>query len=217
MANYQDSPFGEGQYLHVNKPDLGIPGKFDTNPTFKVDLILDGQEALELKEKVDAQSEAAFENFKQTDQFAKMKPKDQRALTVYYPYEEEEDDDGNKTGRIIFHFRQNAKIKLKDGTFKEIKIGIYDAKGKEMNKLVRSGSELRVKFAYRAIKAPTTPPGYGVRLDFMGVQVKKLATGNSSGGFGAVDGYEDDGSSGGFSDTSSPDNKPDSSSDDADY
>nr|WP_316651474.1 hypothetical protein [uncultured Gellertiella sp.] len=217
MANqYQDSPFGVGKYLHVNKADRGVPGKFESAPTFKVDLSLFGEEALELKGLVDERAEAAHEAFKETDQFAKMKPKDQRELGVYYPYEEVEDDNGDKTGEIIFHFRQNEKIKLKDGTFKTIKMGIYDAAGKEFNKLVTSGSELRVRFSTRPIMAPSTPKKYGVRLDFMGIQVRKLRErGGSGGGFGAVDGYVDDGVAGYEDNSEARDNTP--SSDDADY
>ncbi|MGV1835209.1 hypothetical protein ACQZ6C_10645 [Rhizobium rhizogenes] len=207
-SKYQDSPFGTGVHIHVNKAD----SKFKPDaPEFKVDLSLDGEEALKFKELVDAQAEAAFENFKETEAYAKMKPKDQRELVVYYPYEEVEDDEGNKTGEIIFDFRQNERIKLKDGTFKTIKIGIYDAKGSEMSKLVRSGSELRVKFSFRAIPMPSLKKA-GIRLDFAGVQVRKLATGNGGIGFGAVDGYEDDGETG-YAGTSAEDNSPASGSD----
>jgi hypothetical protein len=215
-SKYQDSPFGIGVHIHVNKADKGIPGKFETNPTFKVDLELDGEEALKFKELVDAQAEAAFEAYKLTEAYEKMAPKARRELTVFRPYEEEEDEEGNKTGKIIFDFRQNERIKLKDGTFKVIKMGIYDAKGKEMTKLVRSGSELRVKYSFRPIKAPTTPPQYGVRLDFMGVQVRKLAEGTGGIGFGAVDGYEDDGQ-GGFSNVDDDAGQPGGSSSDGDY
>lgn len=213
MANYQDSPFGTGIHIHVNKPD----SKFKPDaPEFKVDLALDGEAALTFKDLVDAQCEAAFENFKETEQYAKMKPKDQRELKVYYPYEEEEDDNGDKTGRIIFQFKQNARIKLRDGTFKEIKIGMYDAKGKEFNKLIRSGSELRIKYSFRAIPMPQLKQ-VGIRMDFMGVQVRKLSQGGGSGGgFGAVDGYEDDGQAFAPADDQQDDNTP-SSDNNADY
>lgn len=213
MANYKDSPFGTAKHIHVNKPD----SKFNPDkPEFKVDLILEGEAALLLKADVDAQAEEAFENFKQTDKYENMKPKDKRELSVYYPYEEEEDDDGNKTGRIIFNFKQNAQIKLKDGSTKEISIGIYDASGtKEIKKLVRAGSEVRVRYSYRAIPMPQLKQ-VGVRLDFMAIQVKVLAQGGGSAGFGAVDGYRDDGQSGGF-DNANEDNSPASSGDDADY
>jgi hypothetical protein len=210
-SKYQDSPFGTGVHIHVNKAD----SKFKPDaPEFKVDLSLDGEEALKFKELVDAQAEASFENFKETEAYAKMKPKDQRELVVYYPYEEVEDDEGNKTGQIIFDFRQNERLRLKDGTFKTIKIGLYDAKGKEMTKLIRSGSELRVKFSFRAIPMPSLKK-VGVRLDFMGVQVRKLATGNGGVGFGAVDGYEDDGA-GGFNSVDD-DNTPGQGGSDGDY
>lgn len=191
MANYYDSAFGVAQYIHVNEPDTKFKPE---NPEFKVDFILEGAPALAFKEKVDAQCEAAFEAFKETERYASMKPKDQRELTIYRPYEEEEDDEGNKTGRIIFNFKQNARIKLKDGTVKAIKIGIYDASGtKEIHKPVTRGSVLRVRYSFRALIMPQLKK-VGIRMDFAAVQIKELASGGASGGgFGAVEGYEDDG------------------------
>lgn len=189
-AHYQDSPFGIAVHAHVNKADA----KFKPDaPEFKVDLSLTGKAAQDFKEKVIFQSDEAFKNFKESDKYLAMKPKDQREMVVYYPFEEVEDDEGNKTGEVIFDFRQNEKLKLKDGTFKTVVLGIYDAKGKEMDKLVRSGSELRVKYSFRAIPMPSLHKA-GIRMDFMGVQVKTLSEGKgASTQFSEVDGYEDDG------------------------
>lgn len=192
MAEYFETPFGSAVYPHLTKPD----SKYRPDaPEYKVDLLLTGKAALQLKAKIDEAAQAAFEAFKETDQYLKMKPKDQRELSVFYPYEEVEDDEGNLTGDIKFHFRQNAKIKLKDKSIKDIKIGIYDSKGKEMLKDVGGGSTIRVRYSLRSITIISTKR-VGVRLDFASVQVKDLVArgAGSSSPFGAVDGgYEDDG------------------------
>lgn len=125
-----------------------------------------------------------------------MTPAERKKWSVYYPYEVLEDDEGNATGDIVFHYKQNATIKLKDGTTKHVKIGIQDSAGKDMHKPLFFGTELRTMFAYRAIKMVSTKQA-GVRLDFSMVQVLKLGTGGGNKGFGAVEGgYVDDGDDG---------------------
>ena len=196
MAKYTyfDSAFGIAVYPHINKPDA----KFNPDrPLFKVDLRLTGADAQRMKEKVDEASQAAFDDFFENGDGKSMTPGERKKIEVYHPYTEEEDDQGNLTGAILFEFRQNAQIKLRDGTVKDIVIGIYDAAGTEMHKLVRGGSEIRVNYSMRPIPMKSLKK-VGVRLDFSRVQVRKLSEGNA-GGFGAVEGYVDDGaSSGGF-------------------
>lgn len=193
---YYDSPFGPAVYPHITKPD----SKFNPDrPLFKVDLRLEGEVAQRQKEKVDEAAEAAHRDYFENGEGQNMKPGERAKISVYRPYTEEEDDDGNKTGAILFHFRQNSQIKLRDGTVKDIVIGTYDAAGKEMHKPIFGGSVIRVNYSMRPI-AMKSLKQVGVRLDFSRVQVKELAKGGGSGGFGAVEGgYVDDGEdSGGF-------------------
>lgn len=199
---YRDSPFGIAVYPHLNTPD----GKFNPdNPQFKVDLRLTVEEAQPLIDIIDAAAEEAFEELTEG-----MTPKDRKAYTVYKPYEYEEDDEGNATGYVLFRFRQNSVIKIiKTGEVKNIKLGLYDAAGKPMTKIVFGGSEIRVNYSLRAIKMTATKQA-GVRLDFGRVQVKKLGEGSGGGGFGAVDGYEDDGNEDGYS---SPNTNPEDNGD----
>lgn len=192
-STYYDSPFGVAVYPHLNKPD----SKFNADrPLYKTGLRLEGEAAQRMKEKVDEAAQAAFDEFMEEGDGKGMTPGERKKLSVYHPYTVEEDDNGNPTGAIVFDFKQNAQIKLRDGTVKDIVIGVYDAAGKEMHKLVRGGSEIRVNYSMRPIPMKSLKQ-VGVRLDFSRVQVRKLAEGNG-GGFGAVDGYEDDGSSDGF-------------------
>ncbi len=203
---YQDSPFGIAQFPHLNRPDA----KFNPdNPLYKTGLVLEGDTAEAMVVKVDAAADAAFEDyFNGNGEGAKLAPGlKKKALEdwkVYRPYERELDGEtGEPTGRIVFDFKQNAHIKLRDGTVKDIQIGLYDAAGKEMKALVRGGSEIRVNYSMRPITM-TSLKKVGVRLDFSRVQVRKLSEGNS-GGFGAVEGYVDDGQdSGGFGQAEQP-------------
>lgn len=191
---YKDSPFGTAVYPHVNTPDA----KFNPdNPVFKTGLRLHGDEAQAFKLAVDNAAEAAFANWFEEGEGKTLSAGERKKFEVYRPYEVELDDaTGEPTGAIVFDFKQNARIKLRDGTVKELKIGLYDAAGKEMTKLVRGGSEIRIRYSMRPI--PMKPlKKVGVRLDFAMVQVRKLSEGSGTGGFGAVEGYQDDGEAGG--------------------
>lgn len=181
---YRDSAFGTAVYPHLNTPD----GKFNPdNPLFKVSLRVPLEEAQPMMDIIKADAEAAFEEVT-----ADMTPKDKKAYSLYLPYELEEDDEGNATGYVLFFFKQNSVIKLKDGTTKTIKIGIYDAAGKPMTKIVFGGSDIRVNYSTRLIKVAGKKEA-GVRLDFGRVQVRKLGEGSGGGGgFGSVDGYRAD-------------------------
>lgn len=189
-AHYFDSAFGTAVYPHI----LHADARFNADrPLFKVKLRLDGEDAQNLKARIDAGVKEAMDDFMENGDGAKMTPGERKKITAYYPYEEEEDDAGEKTGSILFEFKQNTQIRLKDGTVKDIVIGIYDAAGKPMHKEVGGGSIIRVNYSIRPIPMKSLKQ-VGVRLDFGRVQVKDWKEPRAAGGgFGAVDGYEDDG------------------------
>lgn len=177
-TTFHVSPIGPFQYPWINKPDT----KFNEDGLYTVDLVLGGSEADTLKAKIDGPAAAALNEH--TDE---MKPADAKKWSLYVPYEDETDDDGNPTGYTVFHFKQNAKIKLKDGTTKAIKIEIRDAADKVIDKPIFGGSEGRILFSMRPIVMVSSRQA-GVRLDFAKVQVTKLQQGGGGRGFGAVDG-----------------------------
>jgi hypothetical protein len=208
---YFDTPFGITDHPHLNKPDT----KFKPdNPEFKTGLDVEGPEAEALAARIDAEAQAAFDAFFEDGQGKDMTPAEKKKFTVYKPYERLEDAEGNPTGVIRFDFKQNAKLRLNDGTTKNVVIALYDAAGNELDPaktIIRGGSVVRLRASLRAI--PMKPlKMVGVRLDFAMVQVKELSKGGQK-GFGAVDGYtaddDDDSAGGGFS--------PASDNDSADY
>lgn len=186
---YYTSPFGTANHPWLNKADT----KFNLDGVFKLGLVLSGAEAQAMKERVDAASAAALERYFEEKKITK--PSDRKKWSTYVPYTAEEDDAGNPTGFIEFKFKQNAKLKLKDGTVKELTISILDASGKKnIRKPVFGGSELRVNYTMRDIVMGTSFM-VGVQLAFGRVQVKKLAESTMGGSFDAVEGYtegEDD-------------------------
>lgn len=185
---YQDSPFGVADHPHLNKPDT----KFNPeNPLFKSGLDVEGKEGEDFAAKIDAAAQEAFDDFMENGDGSKLTPAERKKFSVYKPYERLEDAEGNPTGVIRFDFKQNQKLRLSDGTTKLIQIGLYDAAGNEMDKLIRGGSIIRFRYSMRPIPMKSLKQ-VGVRLDFAMVQVKKLSEGGQK-GFGAVDGYVDDG------------------------
>jgi hypothetical protein len=180
---YRDSPVGIAVHPWINNPDV----KFNAEGLFKSPLLLRGADAEKLMESIKKEAEAAFEDLTQ-----EMSPGERKKWKLYLPFQEVEDDQGNPTGDVKFDFKQNAKIKLRDGTTKDVKIAVYDAAGNDIVNCppIFSGSQLRVRYSMRPIKMVSTKQA-GVRLDFSSVQIKKLMGGTGAGGFGKLDG--DDG------------------------
>jgi hypothetical protein len=121
---------------------------------------------------------------------AKYKKKAQKV----YPYEEDVDDAGDPTGTITFRFKQNETIKV-NGEVRKVKIGIFDAKRKEVKKMVATGSEGKIRFTTRNY-GMVQGKDYivGITLDFNAAQVLKLEEygGSNANGFGEEEGYSDD-------------------------
>jgi hypothetical protein len=190
MANLHISPIGEFVgFINVNEADT----KYNEDGVYKSQLALSGKPAEDMKAKIDGGAKAHLAEH--TDE---MKPGEAKKWGLYVPYEDEEDDDGNPTGRTIFHFKQNAKIKTKAGDIKDISIEIRDAADKVISAKVFAGSEGRIMFSMRGIEMSSAKQA-GVRLDFYKVQVTKLSKGGTNKGFGAVeDGYVADAEDAGF-------------------
>lgn len=190
-TKYKTSPIGTARHCWINRPDT----KFNADGLYHTKLVLEGDDAAAFKAEIDADVERAYTEEADKAVSEGMKPAELKKWSKYYPYEVETDDEnGNPTGRVIFVFKQNAQIRLKDGTVKPFEVGIRDRKNKAINDNVFGGAEIRVLYAPRAIKMATAKQ-FGVRLDFSMVQLIKSAP-KSGGGFDEIDGAYDDGGQG---------------------
>ncbi len=189
MGNrYIQSRPGIARHCWVNKPDT----KFNTDGLFHTKVVYEGQDAVDFKAEIDAFVEKAWqeESAKAIEQG--MKPGELKKWSRYYPYEEETDaENGNPTGRLIVMFKQNHKIKLKDGSVKTFFVGIRDRKNKETKDNVFGGATIKVLYSPRNVKMSGVKQ-FGTRLDFSMVQLIKAAP-MSGGGFDEVDGDYADG------------------------
>ncbi len=182
---YFTSPPGPFVHPWINKPDTKFAPAGSAG-VYKVGLKLSGAPAEALKEKVDAECQAAF------DAYAEEKgltPGEKKKWSVYYPYEVLEDDDGTPTGEIVFDFKQNAELTLKTGEKVRVEIARKDSKDKDMDPKtpIFGGTTGRIRYSMRPIPMVSTKQ-VGVRLDFAAVQVIKMAERSAGGGsFGAVE------------------------------
>jgi hypothetical protein len=184
-AQYRPSPIGIARHSWVNKPDV----KYNQDGVYHVSLVMEGADVEGFRKEIDADCERAYAE-EVTDN-PEIKGAEKKKWTVYHPYEEETDDDGNPTGRLVFKFKQNAKIRLHDGSVKVFKMGIRDSKNKATNANVFGGATIRTMYAPRNVAVKSTKQA-GVRLDFCLVQLIKEAE-RTGGGFDEVEGgYVDD-------------------------
>lgn len=171
------SPFGTFVHPWFNKPDT----KYNDQGIFKSKLDVSGEPAEKFAAFLQEESEKAL-----AEHVKEMKPADAKKWKLYVPFERLTDDDGNETGTIQFSFKQNAKVPQKDGSLKDVVIGIRDADDKPIKTAVYGGSEGRIMYSTRPIVMSSTKE-VGVRLDFYQVQVTKLVRGEGM-SFGKVEG-----------------------------
>lgn len=195
------SPQGVAVWPYLNKPD-----DFKGKEKYKVSLAIPEDEAEKFKAYIDDRVDAAWDHYAEEKGEGKL-----RKFTKAYPYTEEEDDDDEPTGRLLFNFSQNAEIKGQP-----VKIALFDSEGTPTTDRVYGGSEIKVAFPepneFRGFYMMNSTSKIGVTLDIAGVQVIELVTGGasqrsaSSLGFEKEDGYVTDGAtSGGDDDTDEDD------------
>jgi len=172
------TPVGTARYPHLNVPDR----RFNDDGVFSCDLILeDTAEAREFMAGLDDEWAKAAEYAK--DQAGKA-----NAKAANPPWADEEDDEGNPTGRTILKTKLKHIVRPRNGTPWKKKVHIIDSQKNPMGETVGPGSQLRLKIAVRGWFMPTN--GAGASLDLIAAQVFELKQGG-----GAVDGFDvvDDG------------------------
>jgi hypothetical protein len=168
MVKYT-TPKGVAQYPYLDKPDT----KFNPQGDYKLNLVLDN----EIDKKFVAVSKEV---------------KGKRVKKADPPYFSEIDDDGNETGNIIFKLKQKAEITSKTGKTINMKVRLFDSKGKPLNNVaVWGGSKVKCAGSLMPYYTPTL--GVGVSMKLAACQVIDLVTSDSSAdtfGFNEEDGYE---------------------------
>jgi hypothetical protein len=176
---YRPSPVGTARFAWVTKPDT----KYNEKGLYHVDLIVGAEHAEPERAMIEAEAKEAFEAFVAESQF---KAAEAKKWGIHLPFDDELDGDGKPTGNTIFKYKQNAQIPLADGSVKTFKMGVRDAKNKEITTPVFGGDTIRVLYAPRAVPMNSLKK-VGLRLDFCMVQlIKKANTGGK--GFDEVEG-----------------------------
>ena len=152
---YIESEIGIARHAWVDKPDT----KYNAEGLYHMDIIYAGETAEKVRAGIDAKVEEALAAHQAT-----MAPAKAKQWTAHYPYTVEEDPDtGAPTGRLIVRFKQNATIHFKDGSTKQVEIGIRDAANKETNLKVFSGDKVAALYSPRVVTMETSKK-IGLRL-----------------------------------------------------
>ncbi len=157
---------GEAVYPHLSRPDTN----FDKDGHYKVNLKMSKEDAKPVIDLINDLHNRNVEELSKTKKNVKIAP---------MPYFDEEDDDGNPTGKVIIKFKSKAAYKP----------AIYDAGSPP--KLIKEsdiwgGSEIRV--GGTAVPFHTAAIGAGITIRIRAVQVIKDVPMETSSPFGAVEG-----------------------------
>jgi hypothetical protein len=186
------SPKGVAKWITINTPDT----KFKDEGEYRVQLLLKGKDADDLKAKIDEAIRQSISDAKANKDNAKHKS---IKASQYTPYGEDIDKEGNKTGFTSFKFTAKAsgvsKKTKKEWTFKP---RVFDAKGNPMDiskTQVWGGSTVKVAFEIvpYGVRQYSPTMGVGVSLKLAAVQIIDLKTGTGKDakafGFGEEEGY----------------------------
>ena len=178
------TPQGVAAYPYLTK---GEPNTKFT-PEYKVTLIIPKAEAAgliaELQPVMDESKEEAKEK-------VNNRPKDVKALVAALPFTEQEDDNDQPTGNLLFTFKLKASITSKTtGKTWVFTPKVFDAKGLPVTEKVWGGSIIKVAFRPRPWFFAASKQ-YGVALDMDAVQVLELVTEGS--GTAEAYGFDTDG------------------------
>lgn len=177
------TPLGVAQYPWLVEPDT----KFNPDGDYKVNMLFGDKDNEHLKfilKDLDNILEEYYQGVITDPKYAKVASKIQKADIF------EEDTDGN----IVMKFKQKAILKSIKGTH-EVKIPLFDAKGKPLSNIkLGGGSKIKLCFSVAPYYVPSTRM-CGLSLRPVAVQVIELKEWAEGGtmqayGFKSEDGYE---------------------------
>jgi len=175
------SPAGEAVYPYLNRPDTADIDGQPQRPAFKCRLRIDSDNkagtiqngkptAETLRQLIDRLVDEAWDEREDS-----IPAKYKKVAEKVYPYEEEVDGAGEPTGTLLFNFKQNAELALKDGSVAKVKIDLFDAKRKRTTSNIGGGSKLKIAFTHRTYGMVSGKQyNVGISLDFSGVQILEL-------------------------------------------
>jgi hypothetical protein len=198
------TPRGVLVYPHLVEPDTKFvkpDGEYHT----KFALQADSEEAAVLTNRLDEIMEAYIEENPDELNAAKLK----KALRADL-YEEEVDDEGEETGRIIFKFKLKAKVTTKNKSWDQ-KPRLFDGNAQPVTGDVNpwTGTEAKISAEVFPYYMETTK-SFGLSLRCQAVQILKLVQGGGASaddfGFGAEeDAFVSEASAEGFTPESDED------------
>lgn len=200
------TPIGVFKYAHLNKADT----RYKEEGEYSVTVALDKEdpEVQAFIEKLEAlvpdqeeHAAEAFANASAKQKAAWKKPKKGDPITepnIMPFYEDELDEEGDPTGRVIFKFKTKASF-LDQKTGKTVKkvVTLVDGKGQvipaKKRPLVYAGTEGRIAFGYAFSFIASGADSY-MSFYLNQAQITKLVSGGGgSSAFGAVEGSDFDG------------------------
>lgn len=214
------TPKGIAKFPYLNKPDT----KFNKDGEYRVQLILDpnDEQVQEFLNRLDELADEAVEKVK-NDLIESGKKGKAKSVKRRAPYRDEEDQEGESTGKVEIRFKSKARITTNDGRVIELRPALFDAKGNRIeNIVVYGGSVIRVNFTPSPYYVPSSGEA-GVTLQLNAVQIIELVTGSADAsffGFGEEEGFDSseyDGTNDDTDDATDDDDDDDDDDDEEDF
>jgi len=154
-------PRGKALWANLQAPDT----KFNPDGVYRIDVVLEATSdpAKNLKRRIDQAFEQNLEY--QSINKSGVKP------SVHFPYKDEEDQDGNPTGNLIFKTKTSATRPTARGRVPH-RPKVFSRSGQPLDQEVGNGSEVAVNVTMRGHNKGTN--GAGVTLYLEAVMVYEL-------------------------------------------
>lgn len=184
------TPKGVFRYTHLNKPDT----RYDADGVFSVTVAFDKDEPRVQKMIAELDKAHAEAGEKGQELFDELKPAAKKKLAqkkitesmLMDYYEDELDEDGDPTGKILMRFKTKAQFTSKK-TGKVVKkvVPFFDGKGEMIHEkkrpLVYGGTIGAVDFGHSPVFIPSSGEAF-LALYLNSIRISKLVTSGQTGG-----------------------------------
>lgn len=132
------TPVVECRYPFLDKPDT----RYNKEGVYRIQLVFDKDHDF-----IDKVNKASLQEFEKAKRH--MKPDDAVKVQFHSPVAILYDADGNDTGKVEIQFKSNATYTDRvTGDKKQIKVNMFDAKGKPLTIIPRVGNGSKVSVAF---------------------------------------------------------------------